>query len=358
MLNQNDSGIYSFRINKPPNLYTLRLYLLIILFGLTGACLFPFSLSLNLSGKMASKGPSNEIKASADAVVSQIAKENELIKLGQSLFKFDQPNIKADIKITKARLKSIEEQFKTSLNECSQVKEVLKQNLDNSRQSFKLKQNAYKLETISKLNLLSSQAELDDLNRDIAIHQQRCTQEKNRLIGERNVLKEELEKQMENNNLTQAILAPSNGYLHRVSVKTGQQITAGQTLALFTSEGTAGANLVIPLRDRPFVNIGDVYLITSDAYQILNNPPIRQCKINAISPDSFNSDQESDAIDVDSVYYAQCEFEDSPLTGMYPFLVGMRVNGSTKSVKATLVQILLDGYRRLIVEQQVEGNKI
>ena len=355
MRSKNYSPI-SLGIPKLPSLTTLRIYLLILLFGTAGAFWIPFSLSLSFSGKMASDGPSNEIKAPADSVVSKIAAENKLLKLGDSLFNFDLPNITADITITKERLTSVKEQLKISSAECSQVKKVLNKNLENAKQSFSLRKNAYELETISELNLLSARKELDALNREIAVHQQSCNEENNRLNGEKNILEKELDKQISMNILTKNISAPTNGYLHRISVKPGQQVSTGQVLGLFTSEGTAGANLLIPLRDRPFVSIGDNYLITSDAYQILNNPPIRPCIIIAISPDSFNRNQDSDVNNNDLVYQAQCKFQESPLTGDYPFLVGMGVNGSAANVKATLVQILLDGYRRLLVRQTNEAS--
>ena len=350
-MHKQNNPSFSLEIPQLPSLTTLRIYLLILVLGSAGAFLIPFSLSLNFSGKMASDGPSNEIKASVDSVVSEIATENKLLSLGDSLFKFDQPDITADINITKTRLASVEKQIDTSSAECSKVKKILNQNLDHAKQSFALKKIAFELETISQLNLLAARKELDELNREIAVHQQSCNEESNRLMGEKNILAKELDKQISKNILTEVISAPANGYLHRVSVKSGQQISAGQVLGLFTSEGTAGAKLLIPLKDRPFIKVGDTYLITSDAYQILSNPPIRKCTIIAISPDSFNSNQDSDVNSNDLAYQAQCKFLDSPLTGDYPFLVGMSVNGSAASVKATLVQILLEGYRRLLINQ-------
>ena len=112
--------------------------------------------------------------------------------------------------------------------------------------------------------------------------------------------------------------------------------------------------LTVPLKDRPFVEVGDRYLISSNAYQILNNPPIRECFITSISPDSFKDDQVG-SIEIDDLkYQAQCKFQKSPLKGQYPFLVGMQVNGSATSVKTTLIQIVLEGCRRTLVSQQKE----
>ena len=109
---------------------------------------------------------------------------------------------------------------------------------------------------------------------------------------------------------------------------------------------------MIPLRDRPFVQVGDTFLITSDAYQLLRNPPIRACKIRSISPDSFVSDDDKEMGKAALSYQAQCQFDKSPLSGDYPFLVGMSLNGSATSIKASLVQILLEGYRRLLTTRQ------
>jgi len=341
----------SLQIPKVPKLTTLRIYVSIAFLGGCVAFLTPISLSLNLTGKIASNGPSTEIKTTLESIVNYIAEENKLIKSGEVLMKFSQPSLKADINITKTELNSIESQIKTSLRECSLVEQVLKRNIAHANESYNLKKKAFELETISKLNLLTARRELDDLYRQIAIHQQRCVQDEEKLMGDKIVLEKQLDKQISTNELSETITAPTNGYLHRVNIKKGQQVSAGQILALFTSEGTAGANLIIPLKDRPFVQVSDTYLITSDSYQIFNNPPVRQCIISSISPDSFSGDQSNRSLSYEVAFEAQCEFLESPLQGEYPFLVGMRVNGSATSVKSNLVQLLLEGYRRLITNQ-------
>lgn len=341
----------SLRIPKVPKQTKLRIYVAIAFLGGCIAFLTPISLSLNLTGKIASKGPSTEIKTNLDSIVSYIAEENKLIKSGEVLIKFNQPNLKADITITKTELNSIESQIKASLQECSHVEQVLNRNIAHANESYSLKKQAFELETISKLNLLTARGELDDLYRQKALHQQRCTQDQEKLMGDKIILEKQLDKQISSSALSEIITAPANGYLHRVNIKTAQQVSAGQILALFTSEGTAGANLIIPLKDRPFVQVGDTYLITSDSYQIFNNPPVRQCIISSISPDSFSGDQSNRSLSYEVAFEAQCEFQESPLQGQYPFLVGMRVNGSATSVKSNLVQLLLEGYRRLITNQ-------
>ena len=226
-----------------PNRKTFRLYLVFLLCSTAGTLFIPFSLALSFTGKLASDGPTNEIKAPSDSIVSKIAKENKLLKSGSALFKFDQPDIQADINIIKEQLTSTEEQIKISLRECNRVRVVLNETLKHAQQTFRLKMNAYKLDAISQLNLLSARSELDGLNRDIVQHGRSCVSEQKKLSGEKNILEKELEKQLSINRLTETVTAPTDGYLHRVFVKKRQHVAAGELLASFTSQGTAGATL-------------------------------------------------------------------------------------------------------------------
>ena len=342
----------SLSVPDLPNRKTFRLYLVILLCSTAGTLFIPFSLALSFTGKLASDGPTNDIKAPSDSIISEVAEPNKLLKSGTALFRFDQPTIKADINIVKEQLTATEEQITISLRECNKVRNVLIKTIKHEKQKFTLKENAYELNAISQLNLLSARSELDSLNRELAKHDQVCLSEQKKLLGEKNILKKELDKQMSINRVTETVTAPSNGYLHRVLVKTSQQVAAGELLASFTSPGTAGATLMIPLRDRPFVRVGDTFLITSDAYQLLKNPPIRKCKISSISPDSYIIANEGETGKATLSYQAQCQFDESPLTGDYPFLVGMSLNGSATSIKASLVQIFLEGYRRLLTTRQ------
>ena len=351
-MDSNISKQFLLNIPEIPQLKTLRVYFTLITVGITSAFFLPISLSLNFNGKMASDGPSSEIKAPTNSIVNEIAPENKELIGGTPLFKFVQPVMLAEVKVKDAHLTAIKRQIRSSSDECVSVGKILEQNLKHANQYFSLKRNAFQLETISKLNLLSARKELDDVNREIAIHKQNCSQELERLTGQEKVAKKELEKQISLIKQSESVTAPSSGYLHRINVKINQSVSTGEVLALFTAEGTAGAILAIPLKDRPFIKVGDKYLISSNAYQILNNPPIRECFITSISPDSFKDDPMSSIEINDLSYQAQCQFQQSPLRGQYPFLVGMQVNGSATSVKTTLIQILLEGYRRTLVSQK------
>ena len=355
-MDNNHPKQFFLRVPEIPQLKTLRIYFTLIAMGSASAFFLPISLSLNFDGKMASDGPSNQIKAPTNSIIEEIAPENIELKSGTPLFKFVQPVMLAETKIKQTRLTAIRQQIKSSTNECVSVGRTLQQNLEHANQYFALKRNAFQLEAISRLNLLSARGELDSINREIAIHKQRCSQELEQLSGQEKVSEEELEKQISLIKQSESIPAPSSGYLHRINIKKNQSVSSGEVLALFTSQGTAGAMLTVPLKDRPFVEVGDRYLISSNAYQILNNPPIRECFITSISPDSFKDDQVGSIEINDLKYQAQCKFQKSPLKGQYPFLVGMQVNGSATSVKTTLIQIVLEGYRRTLVSQQKESS--
>ena len=352
-MNDQEKHTSFLTIPNLPNRKAFRLYLLILLISTTGTLFIPFSLALSFTGILASDGPTKEIKAPTDSSITEIATENKLLQTGEMLFRFNQQKVKAEISVIHEQLKSIEDRIKISVKECQSVRNVLDESLEHASQTFALKKYAFQLEAISQLNFLSARREINVLKREIARHEQECTSEERKLVGERNILLKELEKQNTINSTTEIVVAPTNGYLHRVNVKEGQYVTEGEILASYTSQGTAGATLLIPLIDRPFVRVNDTFLITSDAYQLLRKPPIRQCTITSISPDSFMS-REKDEFGKESLtFQAQCEFEESPMTGDYPFLVGMSLNGSATSVKASLIQILLDGYRRLLTTRQL-----
>ena len=150
------------------------------------------------------------------------------------------------------------------------------------------------------------------------------------------------------NDFIREIKAPADGFLHTLQVKLGQRINSNQYLANFTAEGTTGASLTIPLRDRPFVHINDTFRVTSESYLILKSPPVRECKIQSITPDIVLNDKVSGPTTA-PIFKAECSFQNSPLSGDYPFLVGMEVDASTTSEKVSLMTILINGYRRTIL---------
>ena len=347
----------SAKVPQLPSRKHFRIFFSTLFLGCSGALFIPFSLSLNFSGKISPDGPTNEITAPSDSIISSIANENVLLKHKDILVKFSRPEFKADTEIMNARLKSINSQEQIASNECTKVTRALNENLKSAKEVYDLNLEAFQLNVISELKLLTAKSDLNNLESEIAIHLQKCSENNNKLVGEKEVIVKELEKLFALNKLTQSITAPADGYLHRVSVKPGQLVTSGQTIGSFTSEKTAGAALIIPLRDRPYVKVGDSYLITSEAYQILSDPPIRECTISAISPDSFIDNASRNADPQNLSFEAECRFKASPIAGDYPFLVGMSINASATSVKASLIQILLEGYRRLLVNQKRLGEK-
>ena len=93
-----DNRHFPLKIPELPQLKTLRIYFALIGVGTASAFFLPISLSLNFDGKMASDGPSRQIKAPADSIIKEIAPENMELKSGSPLFNFSQPIMKAETK--------------------------------------------------------------------------------------------------------------------------------------------------------------------------------------------------------------------------------------------------------------------
>ena len=79
---------------------------------------------------------------------------------------------------------------------------------------------------------------------------------------------------------------------------------------------------------------------------ILENQNIE--KRISITPDIVLNDKVSGPTTA-PIFKAECSFQNSPLSGDYPFLVGMEVDASTTSEKVSLMTILINGYRRTIL---------
>ena len=187
------SELSSYEIPEKPSFKTLRGYLFLLAAGIVSALFFPITLALNLSGRIASDGPSTEIKAPADSIIKEIANENIRLNRGEDLFQFEQPIMSAEIQVLEEKISSLNEQVNSSTQQCISVKLILDQNLSHAKELFALKRNAYEIEAISMLNLLGARAELDDINREMAVHEKQCTQDKERLLGEKKVIEKELE---------------------------------------------------------------------------------------------------------------------------------------------------------------------
>ena len=335
-------------IPSPPDFVLLRFY--VVFSGIISLIAFfwPIDVALTFAGRIASNGPTSIINSSSDALLEYIAPLNKELKKDETLFLFQQPLMKEDIAIMMARLNSLNQRQSTLEKTCKSLDETLEESKRHAIESYKMNAIAYKQDAISKIKLLSYREKINEINRDIETHKQRCEEQKSSMSGDLNILKEEINRQKSQNNFICEIKAPDDGFLHTLQVKLGQRINSAQYLANFTAEGTTGASLIIPLRDRPFIHVDDIFRVSSESYLILKNPPIRECKIQSITPDIVSNEMSSTSSS-EPIFKAECSFEKSPLTGDYPFLVGMDIDASTTSEKVSLMKILINGYRRTIL---------
>ena len=335
-------------IPSPPDFVLLRFY--VVFSGIISLIAFfwPIDVALTFAGRIASNGPTSTINSSSDALLEYIAPLNKKLKKDETLFLFQQPLMKEDIAIMMARLNSLNQRQSTLEKTCNSLDKTLEASKRHAIESYKMNALAYKQEAISKIKLLSYREKINEINRDIETHKQRCEEQKSSIFGDLNILEEEINRQKSQNNFIREIKAPDDGFLHTLQVKLGQRINSAQYLANFTAEGTTGASLIIPLRDRPFIHVDDIFRVSSESYLILKNPPIRECKIQSITPDIVSNEMSSTSSS-EPIFKAECSFEKSPLTGDYPFLVGMDIDASTTSEKVSLMKILINGYRRTIL---------
>ncbi|MBL6856938.1 MAG: HlyD family efflux transporter periplasmic adaptor subunit [Rhodobacteraceae bacterium] len=337
-------------IPSPPNFVLLRFY--VVFSGIISLIAFfwPIDVALSFSGRIASNGPTSTINSSSDALLEYIAPLNKKLKKDDTLFVFQQPSMKGDIAVMVARLNSLNQKQSTLEKTCRSLRKTLEESKRHAIESYNMNALAYKQEAISKIKLLSYREKINEINRDIETHNQRCEEQMSSIIGDLNILEEEINRQRSQNNFIREIKAPDDGFLHTLQVKLGQRINSAQYLANFTAEGTTGASLTIPLRDRPFIHIDDTFRVTSESYLILKNPPIRECTIQSITPDVVDQKMGSTSPS-ESIFKAECSFQESPLTGDDPFLVGMDIDASTTSEKVSLMTILINGYRRTILSR-------
>lgn len=335
-------------IPVPPNFLLLRFY--IIFSGAIALIAFcwPINVALTFTGRIASNGPTSTINSSSEALLEYIAPLDKKLKKGSTLFLFQQPSMKADMAVLSARLTSLIKRKSTLESTCESLQRTLSESKNHAIESYKMNALAYKQEAISKIKLLSYREKINEVKRDIETHKQRCEEQKSSIMGDISVVQEEINREQSQNDFIREIKAPADGFLHTLQVKLGQRINSNQYLANFTAEGTTGASLTIPLRDRPFVHINDTFRVTSESYLILKSPPVRECKIQSITPDIVLNDKVSGPTTA-PIFKAECSFQNSPLSGDYPFLVGMEVDASTTSEKVSLMTILINGYRRTIL---------
>lgn len=335
-------------IPQVPSFGRLRLFLLISSALGTAAFVLPVRMSLVFTGSISANGPTTSLQSTTEGTIASLPPENKLLERNTILFQFQQPVLAADLEVLKVQESGLKSRLAQSRNECRTLLQNYSESLANARETFDLYAQAYAQQAISKVAFLSHRDAVDTARRLLQDQRAQCLRDSSALSSELEITREQIVKQQSATRFQQELRAPDRGSVHSVVVKLGQRVVKGEVLGQFTAVGSTGAQLRIPVQDRPFVAIGDRYTVYSKAYAFLGSPPQRQCKIASITPDVVLPAEAATAPTQAPSFLALCQFEGSPQEGPYPLLVGMPVDAYGTSVQASLVQLLLRGYRNLV----------
>lgn len=331
-----------------PSFRRLRFYLVISSALGVAAFILPVRMSLVFRGAIGANGPTTALESTTEGTIAYLPAENRLLERNTVLFQFKQPILAADLEVLKVQASGLTTRLEQSRRECKIQLQNYESNLVNARETYDLYARAYAQQAISKVVLLGHRDAVDTAKRQLQDQRAQCLRDTSALSSELEVTREQIVKQRSASQFQQELRAPDRGSVHGLMVKLGQRVVKGEVLGQFTAVGSTGAQLRIPVQDRPFVALGDRYTVFSQAYAFLGNPPQRQCQIASITPDVVMEGQAPSTHTQVPVFLALCHFDQSPQNGPYPLLVGMPVDAYGTSVKASLVQLLLRGYRNLV----------
>ena len=146
-------------------------------------------------------------------------------------------------------------------------------------------------------------------------------------------------------------IVTDEGAVYAITVKPGQRVQAGEVLARFVRSSRSVAHLRIGSSDRPFVQLGRAFDVTSPTYSFLPNPPARRCLVDTITPDLISTGgaitAAGSSTDPQS-YLLRCRFPVPAGQGPYPLLIGMDIVARTAGTDVTMFQLLLKGYRSAV----------
>ena len=330
-----------------PSFGKLRLYL--VLSSALGIAAFslPVRLALVFNGGISSNGPTTTLESTTDGTIASLPPENKLLKRNALLFSFQQPVLAADLEVLRVQESGLSERLAVAQKQCATLLKSSRRKLENVRETYTLYAQAYTQQAISKVTLLSYRDAVDAAEVQLEDQQAQCLKDSSTLRSELEVTREQIVKQQSASQFQQELRAPDRGSVYGLTVKPGQRVVKGEVLGQFTSLGSTGAELLIPVQDRPFVKVGDRYTVLSKAYSFMVVPPQYQCKIASITPDVVVERETTKQVSMPS-FHALCRFEQSPLKSPYPLLVGMPVEGYGTSTTSSLMQVLLRGYRNLV----------
>ena len=313
----------------------------------------PIRLAISLRGVMASDGPTTVITAPNDAVVAQLPREGATYSKGGLLFRFQQPVLSEDIQARRRELADLKQRLTQSKSDCNLSITAAKHRLDEAQEMDRLNYEAYSQQAISRLQLFQYRNLLNSVARELEDTRTKCRQEQAQLQSDILASQDRLSREQVSQKFLTTISAPDEGSVYAITVKPGQRIQAGDVLARFVRSSNSVAQLRIGGSDRPFVQVGRAFDVTSPTYSFLPNPPTRRCLVDTITPDLFSAGGAITAAGSSSdpqSYLLRCSFKEPAGHGPYPLLIGMDVVARTAGTDVTMFQLLLKGYRSAVIK--------
>jgi hypothetical protein len=311
----------------------------------------PIRLAISLRGVMASDVPTTVITAPNDAVVSQLPREGATYSKGGMLFRFQQPLLSEDIQAHRRELADLKQRLDQSRSDCNLNLAAAKQRLDEAQEMDRLNYEAYTQQAISRLQLFQYRNILNSISRELDDTRAKCRQEQAELRSEVLASQDRLGREQVSQKFLTNITASDEGAVYAITVKPGQRVQAGEVLARFVRSSRSVAHLRIGSSDRPFIQLGRAFDVTSPTYSFLPNPPARRCLVDTITPDLISTGgaitAAGSSTDPQS-YLLRCRFPVPAGQGPYPLLIGMDIVARTAGTDVTMFQLLLKGYRSAV----------
>ncbi|MEB3334042.1 MAG: HlyD family efflux transporter periplasmic adaptor subunit [Cyanobacteriota bacterium] len=311
----------------------------------------PIRLTISVRGVVTSTTPTNQLSAPSDSVVSHVPEEGRVYDKDQLLFRFSQPVAAEDVSGTRVEIDDLTLRIARHREDCKRSEALARQRLQDAEDLYALNEEAYRQEAISKLNLYQYRQSRSSAAQDLEQVRSSCSQQiddlRSQLINSQGVLRKLQASQAFHGEL----VAPERGLIYELTVKPGQRVRSGDVLARFAGSAPVMVTLLVPSLERPFVQVGSRFDVTSPAYSFLPTQPKHSCLIATISPDLVVQAGQPDASSQVSQpkYEARCQFDGPVVGGGTPFLVGMEVTAQSTGTQLSLFQLLLKGYRRSLL---------
>lgn len=308
----------------------------------------PIRLTISVRGVVTTSSPTMQLSAPTDSLIAQIPEEGRLYNKNQLLFRFAQPVAAEDLSGTRAEISDLKLRISSHMKDCKRSESLARQRLHDAEELYALNEQAYLQEAISKLNLFQYRTARTSAAQDLEQIRSTCNQQIDDLRTQLINRQTSLRKLQASEEFQGELVAPDRGLIYELTAKAGQRVRGGEVLARFASSTPVSVLLLIPSVDRPFVQIGSRFDVTSPSYSYLPAQPKHSCLITTISPDIVAQASQPDATSpaTQPRYEARCQFDSPVVGGATPFLVGMEVIGQGTGTQINLFQLLLKGYRR------------